>query len=139
MELFFDDVSNPWWWAQHIPSALVALAIMHLFKKSPTLAKGYLKWLKLRELKKIKRQRFNYSSVLYEIIKSHCLMLLFSILCITYLYTVTQTSNTPEHWSILVIKSLPLYIVEILYLLQREHAKNLVVYVGKVRINKRYG
>ncbi|EJE8522646.1 hypothetical protein ACEV9E_23315 [Vibrio parahaemolyticus] len=137
MDSFLNNVTDVWWWLLHIPAALVALAIAAVFKKAPLALKRAAKWLALRELKRIKRVRFNYSAVTYEIMKSHALMLLFSMLCIAYFYVYVQTSQSSLNWLVLTIKTSPLYVVEILYLIQRDRTKSLVRSVGKIRITKR--
>ncbi|MFQ2366311.1 hypothetical protein [Aeromonas enteropelogenes] len=136
MDEFINNVTDIWWWLQHIPSAFVAIAIATIYKKTPLFLKKISRWLKLRELKRLKNKRFNYSSVMYEITKSHTLMLLFSMLCIAYFYTYTQVSRVDTSWLVVAIKTSPLYIVEILYLRQREHTKSLVRLVGKIRLTR---
>ncbi len=111
--------------------------LQQFFKKAPLALKRAAKWLALRELKRIKRVRFNYSAVTYEIMKSHALMLLFSMLCIAYFYVYVQTSQSSLNWLVLAIKTSPLYVVEILYLIQRDRTKSLVHSVGRIRITKR--
>ncbi|WP_125783665.1 hypothetical protein [Pseudoalteromonas rubra] len=130
-----DDIVNNWtnlsWWVNHIPAAIVAFSIGAVFKYTPKVVITLITRSKIRELNKIRRRRFNYSAVNYEITKSHTLMLLFSGLCIYYLYIF---SNTPSSQGTIVvlIKSLPLYIVEMMYLLQRNFTKNLIERVGKL-------
>ncbi|HAS8524469.1 TPA: hypothetical protein I7767_21570, partial [Vibrio vulnificus] len=106
-------------------------------KKAPLILKSIFRWLTIRDLKRLRRKRFNYSAVTYEIMKSHTLMLLFSMLCIVYFYVYSQTAKSSTNGLILAIKTSPLYIVEIMYLIQREHTKSLVKSVGKIRITRR--
>jgi hypothetical protein len=134
MDSFINNVTDVWWWLQHVPSAIVALLIAVVFKKAPQILKSVFKWLAIRELKNLKRKRFNYASVTYEIIKCHALMLLFSMLCIAYFYIYTQVPQSSSSWLIVAIKSSPLYIVEVMYLIQRNHTKKLIKSVGKIRI-----
>lgn len=136
MDSFINNVTDVWWWLQLVPSAIVAIVIAAIFKKTPLFLKSVFQWFAIRELKNLKRKRFNYSAVTYEIIKSHALMLLFAMLCIAYSYIYSQVPHSSASWLIVVIKTSPLYIVEIMYLIQREHTKNLVTSVGKVRNNK---
>ena len=137
MDLFINNVTDIWWWLQLVPSAIVALVIAAVLKKAPLIFRPIFKWLAIRELKKLKRKRFNYSAVTYEIMKSHTLMLLFSMLCIAYFYIYTQTPQSSTNSLIFAIKTSPLYLVEVMYLMQREHTKKLVQSVGKIRITKR--
>ncbi len=139
MDSFINNVTDVWWWLQHVPSAIVALLIAVVFKKAPQILKSVFKWLAIRELKNLKRKRFNYASVTYEIIKCHALMLLFSMLCIAYFYIYTQVPQSSSSWLIVAIKSSPLYIVEVMYLIQRNHTKKLIKSVGKIRITRDYG
>ncbi|TOQ84425.1 hypothetical protein CGG87_22645 [Vibrio parahaemolyticus] len=136
MDSFLNNITDIWWWLQHIPSALVALVIAAAFKKVPSVLKRAVKWLTIRELKRIKRTRFNYSAVTYEIMKSHALMLVFSMLCIAYFYVYAQIPLSSSNWLVLAIKTSPLYVIEILYLIQRDRTKSLVRSVGKIRITK---
>ncbi|EKO4001788.1 hypothetical protein DXJ58_16320 [Vibrio fluvialis] len=137
MELFINNVMDIWWWFQLIPSAIVAIVIAAILKKAPLILKSIFRWLTIRDLKRLRRKRFNYSAVTYEIIKSHTLMLLFSMLCIAYFYAYSQTPKSSANGLILAIKTSPLYIVEVMYLIQREHTKSLVKSVGKIRITRR--
>ncbi len=136
MDSFINNVTDVWWWLQLVPSAIVALFIAAIFKKAPIILKSVFKWVTIRELKKLKRKRFNYSAVTYEIIKSHALMLLFSMLCIAYFYVYSQVPQSSTSWLIVSIKTSPLYIVEVMYLIQREHTKRLIKSVGKIRITR---
>ncbi len=136
MDLFINNVTDIWWWLQLVPSAIVALVIAAILKKTPLIFRPIFKWFAIRELKKLKRKRFNYSAVTYEIMKSHALMLLFSMLCIAYFYVYTQAPQSSISSLIVAIKTSPLYIVEVMYLTQREHTKKLVKSVGKIRITK---
>jgi hypothetical protein len=139
IDTFLINVTDIWWWLQHIPSALVAIAIATIFKNAPSSFRRISNGFKLRELKRLKGKRFNYSSVMYDITKSHTLMLLFSMLCITYFYFYTQASESETNWLAVAIKTSPLYIVEVIYIRQREHTKNLVHSVGKLRKTRRSG
>ncbi|OXD03630.1 hypothetical protein CA165_24090 [Vibrio parahaemolyticus] len=123
MDLFINNVTDIWWWLQLVPSAIVALVIAAILKKTPLIFRPIFKWFAIRELKKLKRKRFNYSAVTYEIMKSHALMLLFSMLCIAYFYVYTQAPQSSTSSLIVAIKTSPLYIVEVMYLTQREHTK----------------
>ncbi|AVF93880.1 hypothetical protein AL552_08745 (plasmid) [Vibrio diabolicus] len=134
MDLFINNVTDIWWWLQLVPSAIVALVIAAVLKKAPLIFRPIFKWLAIRELEKLKRKRFNYSAVTYEIMKSHALMLLFSMLCIAYFYIYTQAPQSSTNSLIFAIKTSPLYLVEVMYLMQREHTKKLVQSVGKIRI-----
>lgn len=136
MDSFINNVTNIWWWLQIIPSAIVGVVIAAILKKAPLILKFISKWLTIRDLKRLKQKRFNYSAVIYEIMKSHTLMLLFSMLCIAYFYVYSKDPQLRESGLILVIKTSPLYIVEVMYLIQREHTKSLVKSVGKIRIKK---
>ena len=131
MDLFINNVTDIWWWLQLVPSAIVALVIAAVLKKAPLIFRPIFKWLAIRELKKLKRKRFNYSAVTYEIMKSHALMLLFSMLCIAYFYIYTQAPQASTDSLVFAIKTSPLYLVEVMYLMQREHTKKLVQSVGK--------
>ncbi len=137
MDSFINNVTDVWWWLQHVPSAIVALVIAAVLRRAPLTLKSVFKWFTIRELKRQKRKRFNYSAVTYEIIKSHTLMLLFAMLCIAYFYVYSQVPQASTNWLIVAIKTSPLYIVEIMYLKQREHTKSLIKSVGKIRITKR--
>ena len=136
MDSFINNVTDIWWWLQLVPSAMVALVIAAILKKAPLILRSIFKWFTIRELKKLKRKRFNYSAVTYEIIKSHALMLLFSMLCIAYFYAYSQVPQSSTSWLIVAIKTSPLYIVEVMYFVQRDHTKKLIRSVSKIRIKK---
>ncbi len=130
-----DDVFGNWitlkFWVDLIPAALVATLVMWAVKNGKVQLISFFKFLKLKELKKIKSKRFNYAEVNYNIVKTHTLMVLFCGFGLFVLYELTKTENS--HWSIVLIKSAPLYIIEIIYLFQRSFTKTLVKYVGKIR------
>jgi hypothetical protein len=131
-----DDVFGNWvtlrFWVDLIPAALVAALVMWAVKKGKIQLVSLFKLLKLKELKKIKSKRFNYAEVNYNVVKTHSLMILFYGFGIFFLYDLTNIENT--HWLIILIKSAPLYIIEIVYLSQRSFTKTLIKYVGKIRI-----
>lgn len=137
MDSFINNVTDIWWWLHLIPSAIVAVVIAAILKKAPLVFKPIFKWFTIRELKRLKRKRFNYSAVTYEIMKSHTLMLLFAMLCIAYFYDYSQAPQSSTSWLVIAVKTSPLYVVEIMYFIQREHTKSLVLSVGKIRITKR--
>ncbi|HBH7880235.1 TPA: hypothetical protein KDX61_003829 [Vibrio parahaemolyticus] len=137
MYSFINNVTDIWWWLQLIPSAIVAIVIAAILKNAPLVLKPIFKWFTIRELKRLKRKRFNYSAVTYEIMKSHTLMLLFAMLCIAYFYDYSQVPQSSTSWLVIAVKTSPLYVVEIMYFIQREHTKSLVQSVGKIRITKR--
>ncbi|RLV60875.1 hypothetical protein D5018_04325 [Parashewanella curva] len=130
-----NEVISNWtsfsWWLNHIPAALVALGIGGLFKYVPKFWRALVRKIQIRELNKIRKTRFNYSAVHYEISKTHSLMLLFSTLCIYYLYEFSISAEE-QGGLMALIKTLPLYIVEIFYFYQRSFTKLLIKSVGKI-------
>lgn len=140
MEDIFNEISSP----NLIASALIAIIIALL---SPVIEKfrkliinsgiSFFRWLRLRDLKRIKKQRQNGDEVTYQTIKAHAYgVLFFSSLAAIWWFLIFGFIKGINHlpaWTQIVM-TLPVYIFEILWLVQIADAKELVRYRGKLKI-----
>lgn len=136
MDEFLSNILSLGWWLNHVPAALVAIAVTWAVKNGKSVILSFMRYQKLRELRKIKSKRFNFAAVTYDVVKTHCLMVLFIGLCVFYASFFVGRGSENTHWLVIIVQSIPLYVVEILYLNQRSFTKALVESVGKVRITK---
>lgn len=103
-------------------------------KSIPIHAKGFRRKLKLQFLKKIKSKRFDDTKIILEVIKTSGLFVVFLLLYFMLLYNfisqpffLTKLANPDIARSvILFVMSLPIYIVEVIYVTQREFFEELV-------------
>ncbi|QFU21485.1 hypothetical protein FM038_004545 [Shewanella eurypsychrophilus] len=125
-----DEIINIW--INAIPAVLMGLFLTWALKVGKTKLKQFFRKVKLSELKKIRAKRFNYSAVTYEIVKTHCLMVLFIGLFIFYLNSLNSFVESGRHWVLGGLLISPLYIVQMYYLWQRDFTKSLIKSVAKL-------
>jgi hypothetical protein len=109
----------------------IALGILlnTLVSHSPRLIRGYWKGRRLEKLKKIRRVRPNQAEVTYEIAKANSYFLFFLITCLMYLIFLIMGplgETAKQSKLLLAIIVSPLYVVEVLWLVQDKYAKQLV-------------
>lgn len=134
MEEYLQNASQLSFWLTVFTTATFGIFLKWFFSRVKDSFLNVIKRIKIKELQKIKGIRFNYSAVTYQIVKTHSLMLLFSGLCIFYLYILGSSGSNNANIIVVLIKTLPLYIVEIWYLNQMSFTKKLMASVGKVRV-----
>lgn len=131
-----DEITNTWLnintWINAIPAVLMGFILAWVLKVGKLKLKQLFKKVKLSELKKIKAKRFNYSAVTYEIVKTHCLMVLFIGLFIFYISSLNSFVGSGRNWVIGALLISPLYIVQMYYLWQRDFTKSLIKSVAKI-------
>ncbi|ROQ29734.1 hypothetical protein [Gallaecimonas pentaromativorans] len=137
MGVYLQNISQLSFWLTVFTTATFGIFLKWFFIHVKDSFLNMIKRIKIKELKKIKSIRFNYSAVTYQISKTHSLMLLFSGLCILYFYILGSSQNNSASVIVILIKTLPLYIIEIWYINQISFTKKLMVKVGKIRIAKR--
>ncbi|GLX86955.1 hypothetical protein tloyanaT_32080 [Thalassotalea loyana] len=135
-----DELFGNWitlkFWIDLFPAAIVGALVVIALQKLKVAFFNFSKYLKMRELKKIKVKRFNYADVNYAIVKAHSLMVLFFGSALFAIFHFSAHASLEGHWLIVIIKSLPVYIIEVMYLIQRDFTKKLVKSVRKIHINK---
>ena len=98
---------------------------------------SFFRWLRLRDLKRIKKQRQNGDEITYQTVKAHAYGVLFfsSVAAIWWFLIfglIKGMKNLPA-WAQIVMM-LPVYIFEVLWLIQIAKAKELVKFRGKLKI-----
>lgn len=127
-----------------IESAFLGIVIVFL---SPIIDKSrkliinsgisFFRWLRLRDLKRIKKQRQNGDEITYQTVKAHAYGVLFfsSVAAIWWflIFGLIKGMNNLPAWAQIVMM-LPVYIFEVLWLIQIAKAKELVKFRGKLKI-----
>jgi hypothetical protein len=131
MDEYLKNASQLSFWLTILTTVSVGLIVKYAFSYFKELFISFVKRLKINELTKIKNIRFNYSTVTYQIVKTHSLMLLFSGLCVFYLFIFSRSLDQSSGLLVILIKTLPLYIIELWYLNQISFTKKLMTRVGK--------
>lgn len=140
MEDMLSEISTP----NLIASAFLAIVVIFL---SPIIDKSrnliissgisFFRWLRLRDLKRIKKQRQNGDEVTYQTVKAHAYGVLFfsSVAAIWWflIFGLIKGMNNLPAWTQIVM-TLPVYVFEVLWLMQIAKAKELVTFRGKLKI-----
>lgn len=108
---------------------VLGLIVSKLVNNTPRLVRGYLRKRRLDYLKKIRKVRVNPLEVQYELAKAQSYFILFLLTCFMYLTFLIQgpMDKAAEQSLILfLILAIPLYIVEIVWLLQDRYARALI-------------
>ena len=111
--------------------------IIRLVSRMPSVIRATWRSRRAKNLNKIKKQRQNGDLVTYVSIRSHAyLILFFGSLAAFWWLTISgalQRFNEMPNTVQLII-GLPIFIFEVLWLINNEKAKTLVSYRGKLRV-----
>jgi hypothetical protein len=138
MDKFTGDILDLFWMLQYavlIHKGLLILKVMliGLMKRGRAMLGSLSKRLRISHLRKIKSKRFNHAEVTYEIVKSHSFMLLFVGLGVFYLYIFSAEKYMSVSTFEALIKSFPLYVIQIMFINQRDFTRELIRRVHKIQ------
>jgi hypothetical protein len=136
MDAILHNITDPSWWF----TGLFFVGIAFLFPKLiPLIMKlleqlnGCKKRSKLKALKKIKSVRFDDCKVIVEGVKASTWQVVFVITMLLFFYNFLFTSLQTKFTGLtLIIFSIPVYIVEVIYLTQDEFYKRLLTSRDKI-------
>ncbi|AIY63938.1 hypothetical protein [Pseudoalteromonas piratica] len=151
MDTILTNLNDPSWWFTGLFFVVIALLIpkaITFMHSIPLHAKGFKRKSKLADLKKVKGIRHDDTKVLIESIKTFAWMVVFilSILILMYSYLTepiwlgNTLNNTPTEKGLgvaLIALSLPIYVLEIIYLKQDRLLKVLIKHRDKLRITSK--
>ena len=97
---------------------------------------GLFKSRKLKRLSRHRKLRYSQASITYSIIKAHSYFVIFIAVCCMYVVWFTSSSSMiglskTNPW-LFVTLTLPIYIVEILWLIKDKYAEDLVLEHNKI-------
>lgn len=137
MDAIVNNITDPSWWFTGLFFVGVAFLfpkLMQLINMIPQQAKGWRRKSKLESLKKIKSIRFDDIKVIIEGVKATTWHVVFIITILLFLYNFLFTSlNTKFTGTALIFYSIPVYIVEIIYIVQDSFYKRLLRARDKIR------
>ncbi len=133
------NLSDPSWWFTGIFFCFVGILIAAIIKYFPLVLKKVYRKNKAIKFRKIKNLRRNQSSINYEIAKSNSYFILFVLVtCMFLFWFVSGPLNQIAKSSVIaaVILSSPIYIIELLWLIQDKFTRDLIEHNRKLRITK---
>lgn len=135
MEAITNNLGDPSWWFTGILFTVLGLLLAKLSRHIPAGLKNLLKCLIIRRTLKIKNARFNQSLVNYQIARTNSYFIIFIIICCLYAAWLVSGSflsiAKASPWLAAAL-STPIYIAEILWLIQDGYTKALVKSRGKI-------
>jgi hypothetical protein len=135
MEAIINNLGDPSWWFTGVFFATLGVLLAKFSSHTPNVLKNTLKGLILRRKIKIKSTRFNQSLVNYQIARTNSYFIIFILICC--LYTVWLVSGSfliivkASPWLAAAL-SAPIYIAEIIWLIQDTYTKDLAKSRGKI-------
>jgi len=152
METIINNITDPSWWFTGLFFVLVAYLLPKfgkLFSSIPIHTEGFRRKQQLRITKRIRSIRFDDTKILVEAIKVSTWQVIFvlSIFVFFYGYLTEPSvlSNVSDETGfsklqniLLFILSIPIYVIEILYLRQHLFFNRLMRSRDKLRITKPY-
>ena len=135
MNAIFNSVNDPSWWFSIIASTIMGLILAKIFSHTPAVIKKLFRRFIANRQIKIKNTRRNQSLVYYHIARANSYFLVFIIVCCLYLVWLISGSF------LIIIKdstlngivlSLPIYISEMIWLINDGYAKELAKSRGKI-------
>lgn len=135
MDAIINSISDVSWWFTIIFSSVVAILLSKIARHTPMAVKALLRNLIARRQRKIKNARFNQSLVNYQIARANSYFLIFVItFCLYLVWLISGPLLVIVKASPLlaVVLSLPIYITEIIWLINDGYAKALAKARGKI-------
>lgn len=135
MEAITNNLGDPSWWFTGIFFAIFGVLLAKISHHIPGALKSLLKGLIVRRALKIKNTRFNQSLVNYQIAKANSYFIIFIIICCLYFTWLVSGSFLSivkaSPWMAAVL-TIPIYIAEIIWLIQDSYTKELAISRGKI-------
>lgn len=108
---------------------ILGIIVNRFISHTPKIIRGYWKSRRLKNLRKVRKVRVNPIEVTYEIAKANSYFIFFALIGVMYsiFLIMGPLGDTAEKSILLVlIIAIPLYVVEIMWLLQDKYAQQLV-------------
>ncbi|MWK60157.1 hypothetical protein GO594_29630 [Pseudomonas otitidis] len=135
MDAIVSNLGDPAWWFTGIFFATLGVLLARLFSHIPNILKSLLKSVIVRRKYRIKNSRFNQSLVNYQIARTNSYFMIFIIICCLYAAWLVSGSFLnivkASPWLAVVLSS-PIYISEIIWLIQDTYTKDLARSRGKI-------
>lgn len=135
MEAIINNLGDPSWWFTGLFFAALGLLLAKLSSHIPNTLKKLLKGIIVRRRFKIKNTRFNQSLVNYQIARTNLYFLIFIIICCLYVVWLISGSFLSivkaSPWFAAAL-STPIYVAEIIWLIQDIYTKDLAKSRGKI-------
>ncbi|WP_350978746.1 hypothetical protein [Shewanella sp. AC34-MNA-CIBAN-0136] len=135
MEAITNNLGDPSWWFTGIFFTVAGVLLAKFSHHIPNVLKNLLKGVITRRTIKIKNTRFNQSLVNYQIARTNSYFIIFIIICCLYSTWLVSGSFLiivkASPW-LAVALSTPIYISEILWLIQDGYTKELARSRGKI-------
>lgn len=135
MEAITNNLGDPSWWFTGIFFTVLGLLLAKFSHHIPGALKTLLKGLIIRRTLKIKNTRFNQSLVNNQIARANSYFIIFIIICClyaTWLVSGSFLSVVKASPWLAAALSAPIYITEILWLIQDGYTKQLAKSSGKI-------
>ena len=133
------NFSSPAWWFNMGFPLFFAWIVSRAFLFFKHKMKKAFRYNKLKLAKYIKANRHNLAAVNYQMMMSLCCFITFFFTCALYLFLVITgplTQVKEQSTAAFFICLIPLIIIELIYLNQRDRAMRLVSEYNKVRIKR---
>lgn len=139
MDEILAHITSPTWWFD----GLFFTSFLFLFGKMAKYAAHFFRksfrFLTARRLRKIKKIRCNYLAVNYEIGKVNAYFVLFLLICCFYLFLFVSSSGSlalimKSNFFIIILLTLPVYVFEVVWLIQDIFTKDLIERSHRMRI-----
>lgn len=135
METIISNLQNPSWWFTGIFFLLMGFFLPKIFQHIPKLMIGFLKKHKLKRLKSYRKLRYSQASITLFIIKAHSYFVIFIAVCCMYAVWFTSSQMIglfkTNPW-LFAFLTLPIYIIEIAWLIKDKYAEGLVLEHNKI-------
>ncbi|EHA1079465.1 TPA: hypothetical protein ACX6S8_000057 [Photobacterium damselae] len=141
MNEIFANLNSPEWWFTGLFFIAMSFFVKWLYSYVPSKLKKLSRSIRAKNLKEIHCLRRSQSAINYEISKANGRYLLFCIVCILYILTLTFYTPMSElwekNWIAGFIVSLPVYIMEMAWLIKDGQVKQLIKYQNRLNIKKK--
>lgn len=137
MDEIIANINSPAWWFSGLFFTGFVLLIKKLARFASNFARKTFRLTSARRLKKIKKIRGNYFAVQYEIGKVNSFFILFLLICCFYLiwFVIGSLSQIIRlNIFVAVVLLAPIYVSEIVWLLQDAFTKELIERSHRIRI-----
>lgn len=149
MESYLQSIQKP----EFVLSVVVAIAlilfrplldnlrsrIINFFFGSSRHARRFIRNMRVRHMRSIKKMRRNDAEIMYQVVRNYALLILFMGAIAFYLAMIALgplkgIGTLPI--SVQCFISAPIFIFEVLWLLQNSKTRDLVLYRGKLRLTR---
>ncbi len=139
MHKIYENLSDPSWWFTGVFFVVLALLLAWMVKKLPFIREKVSRRVKLKMLKRIRKERWSAELVNYQINKLQSRYIIFIITCLVYLfwfaYEPFKVIFEQSVWLGLFLSS-PIFILEVSWLTHNSYVLSLIQYRRKLCSSK---